>query len=145
MSDLPSGFVADPVTPDGFTPEGPKSEKAGNTSSALATALAAQTVPLIQSMAEHIFTSPTLPKTAGKIGRWFATAASPVAGAASGGLPGALAGAAAASKAGWVGGKTGYFTGKMIQDLAGPLTKIENVLPYMNAATMAQGVGHASR
>lgn len=88
-------------------------------------------LPIAQRGMEHIATSPTLPATAAKAGRFIGGMAPAIGGAYEAGPVGALAGLAAAAKGAWAGGKTGWFTGKLMQNMAGPVASgLEKIAPY---------------
>lgn len=92
---------------------------------------ASKMAPAATRAVEAIATSPTLAKTAGKVGNFVGGVGPAVAEILSGNPTGALAAAAAAGKTSWAGGKSAYFTAKFGQRLALPfasaLAKLE---PY---------------
>jgi hypothetical protein len=67
--------------------------------------------------------------------------AAPIAGGASlGGPAGALLGTGQVSKAAYAGGRTGYFTGKLLQNMAEPVAKgLRAAVPYAEAAGRLAG------
>lgn len=94
-------------------------------------------MPVMRNLLEHLATNPNVAKTAATIGRAVGGLAPPIAGAVEGGPIGLLAGIAAASKGAWAGGKTGWFTGKMLQGMAAPLARAATAVePYMPAIAM---------
>lgn len=97
-------------------------------------------VPLAQEAAEELATNPNIAKTGAAIGRVIGGVAPIVGGAYEGGPIGALAGLAAASKGAWAGGKTGWFSGKLVQELAPSVAKgIEAAAPYVTPALRLAG------
>lgn len=99
-------------------------------------------VPAAANIAARVATSPTLPQTAATIGRVTGAIAPMVAGGYEYGLPGFMSGAVGAAKGSWAGGKTGYFTGKLIQKAALPVAKgLEAIAPAASALSGASGVG----
>lgn len=96
----------------------------------------------LQPIAEGVATSPTLPKTAASIGRMIGGVAPAIGGAYEAGPIGGLAGLAAAAKGAWAGGKTGWFTGKLMQNMAAPVASgLEKISPLLGKASGAQGLG----
>ena len=92
--------------------------------------------------ATAIATSPTLPKSAATVGRITGAIAPMAAGAYEYGLPGFFSGAVGAAKGSWAGGKTGYFTGKLLQNATMPIAKgLSAAAPYATVLSGAQGVG----
>jgi hypothetical protein len=98
----------------------------------------------VANAAAEVATNPNVPKMAATIGRTIGAVAPPVAGAIEAGPVGFLAGTAAAAKGAWAGGKTGWFTGKLAQNVAAPIADImEKAVPYAQAVSTlagAQGV-----
>lgn len=115
------------------------------TSGALAVAAIKAAVPGLSNAVQAFATSPTVPKTGATIGKMLGGIAPIVGGATEGGVTGGLAGVAAASKGAWAGGKTGWFTGKLAQQVAMPVAKgLEAAAPYAQALSTlsgAQGLG----
>lgn len=104
-------------------------------------ALAGNAVPGAAQLASSLATSRTLPATAAKVGRVIGGVAPIVAGAKTGGPVGAVAGIAASARGAWAGGKTGWFTGKMVQGMAAPVAKVlQDVAPYAQALSTLGGV-----
>lgn len=94
------------------------------------------------NLATEIATNPALPKAAASLGRITGAVAPAIAGGIEGGPVGAAAGLMAAAKGSWLGGKTGYFTGKLIQNAAMPVAKgLTAVAPAANMLSGAAGVG----
>lgn len=94
------------------------------------------------NVAAEVATNPALPKTAASIGRITGAIAPAIAGGIEGGPVGGAAGLMAAAKGSWLGGKTGYFTGKLIQNAAIPVAKgLEAIAPVASALSGAAGVG----
>ena len=109
-------------------------------SGALLMAGAGAAVPAVAHGAMEIATSPTLAKTGGTIGRILGAAAPPVAGLIEGGPVGMLAGLLGASKGSWLGGHTGYFSGRLLQDAAAPVSRVLNAVgPYTQALRTGSG------
>ncbi len=107
---------------------------------AATTGIIARSVPAIASGAEEFATNPNVARTAAKIGRVVGGLTPPIAGAVEGGPIGALAGVAAASKGAWAGGKTGWFTGKMLQDLSAPVANaMKTLAPYAQTISTLSG------
>lgn len=100
-------------------------------SGALALATTGKAVaPTAQALAEF-GTNPGVAKTA-------ATAGRVVGGLTS--LPAGLSGFGSVQKGAYAGGKAGYFTGKMAQDMARPVsTALEKLAPYAQALSTASG------
>ncbi len=96
--------------------------------------------PVVARLAQEVATNPQVPRVAAKVGRVMGGIAPIVAGAAEGGPVGALVGIAAASKGAWAGGKTGWFTGKLAQNLTGPVANVLiKVEPYMQTLSTLAG------
>lgn len=103
---------------------------------------AAATVPVVKAGAEELATNPNVPRIAAQIGRSAGGIAPVVGGLVEGGPIGGLVGMAAAAKGAWAGGKTGWFTGKLAQQLAAPIAKAANAIePYAGplSALSAEG------
>lgn len=101
---------------------------------------AARSVPTLASTARTFAQNPNVPKAAASIGRILGGLAPIVGGAEAAGVPGAMMGVAGAAKGSWAGGKTGYFTGKLLQRTAAPLaTVLEKAAPFAETASRAIG------
>ncbi len=113
-------------------------------SGALAMRGASAAIPSIAEAATEFATSPVVPRIGSKIGRVVGGIAPIVGGYSKGGLGGAAIGMAGSSTGAWAGGKTGWFTAKMLQNLAEPAANALNALaPYaqaINTVSGAQGV-----
>lgn len=104
---------------------------------ALPTAAVAASLPPAATAALGFATSPTAPKTLGAA----ANAAVTLSALGHGAMHGNLSEVAAAPIAGWQAGKGGYFLGKRLQSIAGPVsTGLEAAAPVVNAAAGATGV-----
>ena len=102
---------------------------------------AGHAVPATVRLAEEAATNPAMKTGGAAIGRVIGGLAPVVGGTLEGGPIGALAGVAAASKGAWAGGKTGWFTGKMLQDLSGPIAKVAaKAAPYAQAVNTVSGL-----
>lgn len=109
-------------------------------SSALGLQATAAAAPTAVRAVEELATNPAVPKLAATAGRVIGGISAPVTGAVYGGVPGAVVGAAEASKAAWAGGKTGWFTGKLAQELASPVARAADALaPYAQAISTVSG------
>lgn len=106
---------------------------------------AAAALPAAANLAAEFATNPNVPKMAAAGGRFIGAVAPAVAGGYEYGPTGAIAGLAAAAKGAWAGGKTGWFTGKLAQNIAAPVASImEKAVPYASALSAlfgVQGVG----
>lgn len=112
-----------------------------DTTAGLQMAAASRAVPFAGRLAAGVATSPTLPQTTATVGRIMGATAPIVVGADKGGVTGALAGLAASAKGAWAGGKTGYFTGKLMQRAAAPVaTVLEKAAPYAQGLSTLSGV-----
>lgn len=122
--------------------DGPPAEQAG-TNEALTAAIMEHLAPYIHKGLEELATNPNVMKTGAKIGRVIGGLSAPIGGALEAGPAGFLMGSAAASKSAWAGGKTGWFTGKMLQNIAASLEPhvksiAEAVSPYLHEGIGAQ-------
>ncbi len=126
---LPAGFVADKAvtTPSGFMPDSPiKTSAKPSTNTGLAGALGAALVPYVETLANSVGNSATLPKTASAIARGLTTGGTLIHGMATGNLSEALS----SPVAGWVAGKGGY---RLARDIIQPAAR--------GVASAASGVG----
>lgn len=97
----------------------------------LSVAGASKAVPALARGAMELATNPNVPKASAAVGRVLGGVAPVVGGFAEGGPVGGLVGLAAAAKGAWVGGKTGWFTGKLLQNLSAPAAKVlTTIAPY---------------
>lgn len=141
---FPAGFdpmkAAAIVRGDQTAPRASESPEMPSSNAALSLASGAKATPMAANLAERFFTSPTLPKTSALMGRIIGAAA-PIAGGASiGGIGGAVVGASEAARGSWVGGRTGYFTGKLLQNMSEPVAKgLRAAVPVAEAAGKAAG------
>lgn len=109
-------------------------------SGALGLKTIASALPVAATAATEFATSPTVAKTGAAIGRVIGGVAPVVGGAMEGGPVGALVGVAASSKGAWAGGKTGWFTSKMLQGLSAPVANaLETLAPYAQAISTVSG------
>ncbi len=124
----------------------PASEPSSN--GGLVLAGAAKAIPVAADLAEHIVTSPSTVQLAAKAGRVIGALSPVVAGASAGaevgGIPGAVLGAItsvpAMAKGAWIGGRTGYFTGKGIQNISAPIANaLEAAKPYAQTLSTLGG------
>lgn len=104
---------------------------------------AAKAAPTAAYLAEQAATSPGLPRAMATAGRVVGAVTPPVVGAYEGGVVGGLAGLAASAKGSWAGGKTGYFSGRLLQNIAAPianaLTAVEPFAQALSTLSGAQG------
>lgn len=109
-----------------------------STNIGLALTAASQVIPAAANIATRIATSPTLPQTTATIGRIIGGISPIVGGAVTGGtasgplaaMGGAGLGVAGAAKGSYMGGRTGYFTGKLLQRAAPPIANVlEKAVP----------------
>ncbi len=110
-----------------------------NTWTAIGMAATKSAAPSVGRAVTELATSPSVPRTAAKIGRVVGGVAPIIGGAAAGGSMGAAAASGSAAKGSWAGGKAGWFTGKMLQDMANPVARAAAA-----AAPYAQALGTAS-
>lgn len=93
--------------------------------------------------ATELATNPAVPRAFATGGRVIGGLAPIVGGAEAAGLPGGLLGVGAAAKGSWAGGKAGWFTGKMLQNMAAPvatgLQRLEPVAHALSPINVAQG------
>lgn len=109
-------------------------------SSALTLAASAKAVPAVGNALYEFGTNPNVPKAAASVGRVLGGAAPAVGGIASGNPVAAVNGVLGASQGAWAGGKTGWFTGKLAQDMARPVAAaLEKAAPYAQALSTASG------
>ncbi len=85
--------------------------------------LARKGAPIARRVAEELATNPGVPKAFAKAGRMIGAVAPAIGGGAKYGPVGALAGMGQAATGAWAGGKTGWFTGKLAQNIAAPVAK----------------------
>lgn len=97
-------------------------------------------LPIVKAAIEELATNPNVPRLGAKIGRFAGAVAPPLTGAIEAGPLGFFGGLLASSKSAWAGGKTGWFTAKLAQNVAAPVAKaISAIEPYMPAlAALAQ-------
>lgn len=111
----------------------PAAEQSAHQSSvgALPVAAASPALSMAANVASRVATSPTLPKTAATVGRV-------VGGVTS--LPAGLSGFGDVQRGVWAGGRSGWFTGKLIQDVAMPIAKtLERLEPVARAVSQLSG------
>jgi hypothetical protein len=109
--------------------------------SSIATAIASKAVPAAQATLEEFGTNPNVMKLGSKIGRVIGGVAPTAVAAAEGSPYGVLTGLALASRTAWAGGKTGWFTAKLAQDLARPLSRLAAAAgPMASVASAVSGV-----
>lgn len=124
------------VTVDDSSPASP----AGSPLPATA-AITAAAVPTAARVAAEIATNPNVPRLAASAGRAMGAIAPIVGGTAEGGPLGGLIGVGAAAKGAWAGGKAGWFTGKLAQNVAAPVANgLEAIAPYASAFAAMSGV-----
>jgi hypothetical protein len=130
--EVPASLVPDVGEDVSHLMEAPATEHPVGSSTSLKLAAAEKLLPVAKGMALELAQNPQVPYAAAKVGRVAGGLAPVVGGAAAGGLPGALMGTAAAAKGSWAGGHTGWFTGKLLQNVSGSaadaLTAVEPVL-----------------
>ncbi len=85
---------------------------------------AAYASPMLKTGMEELATNPNVPKMGSQLGRIIGGVGAPIGGAVESGPIGFLTGLALASKAAWAGGRTGWFTAKLAQQLAAPASKL---------------------
>lgn len=144
MAQQPEGFVPDkPSAPEGFVPDDPTT-KGVTVGPALTMTAAAEGGRLATKGALELATNPSVPKAVATAGRVFGGAAPVVGGIASGNPVAAVNGVLGASQGAWAGGKTGWFTGKLLQNMSVPVAKalsvVEPYLQTLNTLGAAQGV-----
>lgn len=131
----PSPSVAE--SPLKTAPNGP----IAGSNTALTAAVVSHITPIIERGLMELATNPNVAKHGAAIGRAVGGVAPIVGGAIEGGPIGALVGVGASAKGAWAGGKTGWFTGKLAQNVSGHVLKIaQEVAPYLEKAMGAQGV-----
>lgn len=92
------------------------------------------------SLVTDMATNPAFPKATATAGRIVGGLAPVIGGGSKYGLGGAAMGLAGSAQGSWAGGKTGYFTGKMLQNMAMPVAKGMNAMaPYVGPLTVASG------
>lgn len=105
---------------------------------------AAKAAPTAAYLAEQAATSPGLPRGMATAGRVLGALAPPIVGGYEAGPVGALTGLMGAANGSWAGGKTGYFSGRLLQNIAGPianaLTAVEPFAQALSTLSGAQGV-----
>ncbi len=117
-----------------------KPDASPSDSGALTMRATAGALPAAANLATEFATNPNVPKVGAAIGRTLGAVAPVVGGAIEGGPVGALVGVTAASKGAWAGGKTGWFTAKLAQNLGMPLAKVaEAVAPLAHALSTLSG------
>lgn len=120
--------------------ESAQSKPKPSDSGALVMAGAQAIAPTVTNAVSDFATNPAVPQMAAKAGRVMGGIAPIVAGAQTGGVPGALAGVAASAKGAWAGGRTGYFTGKLMQGVSEPVAKVlEALSPYIQTLSTLSG------
>lgn len=108
--------------------------------SGLMARMGAGALPKIASATADFATSPTAPKFGASIGRVIGGVAPIVGGAMKGGAGGAALGTAGAAHGAWAGGKTGWFTTKLLQNMATPVAKaMDKAAPFSQALGTASG------
>lgn len=111
-----------------------------STNIALGFAGAGKATRTAADIATELATNPKVPYIGSKIGRAVGAVAPVVAGAQEGGLVGAMVGMAASAKTAWAGGRTGWFSAKLAQNIAAPAADIlVKATPYMKALNRFAG------
>lgn len=112
-----------------------------STNGSLSTALAAHLIPVIKTAVEEFATNPNVMKGAATTGRIIGGISAPIVGGATMGPAGVAMGLRDMSKAAWAGGKTGWFTGKMAQDISTAVANaLEKAQPYATGLSTLAGV-----
>lgn len=115
-----------------------------STNTALEMQAARRVLPIATDAIQGFATSPTVARTGATIGRIAGSVAPPVVGALKYGPVGGLLGLREMAAGGWAGGKTGWFTGKLLQRAAMPIANtLEKAAPYaqtLGTLSGAQGV-----
>lgn len=94
-------------------------------------AAAGKAISPAADMLAEFGTNPTVAKTAATVGRAIGAATS---------LPASLSGFGSMQKGAYAGGKSGYFTGKLAQDIARPAsTVLEKIAPYAQTLSTLGG------
>lgn len=140
-----------PVAPDRLDAQGnpvaaPPAMQAPPPSDAVGLGLTAavKSLPGLTTLAEQVATNPAVPRMAATTGRVLGAVMPPVAGAYESGPIGALLGVGAMAGGSWAGGRTGWFTGKMLQNVAAPVANaLAAVEPYAPALTKLSGAQSA--
>lgn len=139
------------VFPPGFDPQRaafivrtqgppPPAPEAPSTSGALLFAGARAAAGPVTEAVTNFATSPAVPKIAASAGRVIGGLAPIAAGADVAGVPGAIVGMAGAAKGAWAGGRAGWFTGKLAQNLAAlPARAMNAALPYLQTLSTVSG------
>lgn len=111
-----------------------------STSTALSMAGATASIPALTDAVTNFATSPNVPKATAALGRGIGGMAPIAAGYAEAGIPGAIGGATLSAAGAWSGGKTGWFTGKLAQNLSAlPARAMNAALPYLQALSTVSG------
>lgn len=122
------------------TPSAPEKE---SDSGAVGLAATRGLVAPVANAATELATNPAVPRAFATGGRVIGGLAPIVGGAQAAGLPGGLLGVGASAKGSWAGGKAGWFTGKMLQNMAAPvangLQRLEPVAHALSPINVAQG------
>ncbi len=132
-----------PSLDDALASVAPVGEESAGDSGAIVMRGAASALPAIARGTAKFATNPNVPRIGATIGRVVGAMAPAVVGGVEGGPVGALAGVAAASEGAWAGGKTGWFTAKLAQELGVPIAKVADVVnryaPALSTLSGAQG------
>lgn len=95
-------------------------------------AIAGQSIPIIADAAAEFGTNPNVPRAAATAGRVIGGVTS---------LPAGLTGLGDVQKGAWAGSRSGWFTGKMLQDMARPVsTLLDKVAPVAHAVSQLGAV-----
>lgn len=123
-------------------PNAPNAPKARTWSdmAAVGTQTAAKAIPAMATGAAEVATNPAIPRVASQVGRVVGGLAPVVAGAQSYGPAGGAVGLAGAAGGAWAGGRTGWFTGKLLQSVAAPVAKaLETIAPFAQGLSTISG------
>lgn len=124
---LPVSASSDPKDPNWGLPQQLKEQPSSN--GALELQAVAKSAPAITRVAEEVATSPLVPKVVAKAGQ--------LAGGAQAALRGSPFGIAGDA---WAGGRAGWFTGKLAQNVAAPVANaLETLAPYAQAISTVSG------
>jgi hypothetical protein len=135
-------FPADATDAEIEAALGGGSKRPQSDSGAVPMAAAGAAIPAMARGAMNFATSPNVPKMGALAGRVLGGISPIAAGAYEAGPVGALAGMAASARGSWAGGKTGWFTGKMLQGIASPVAKgLDAVSPYAQGLSTLGGAG----
>lgn len=103
-----------------------------NPSTGLALSATGKAIPALAEAAAEFGTNPAVPKAAATAGRVIGGVTS---------LPAGLSGLGDVQKGVWAGGRSGWFTGKMLQDMARPVSTLMEKAAPVATVLSALGVG----